>query len=123
VNDSDPKSLLAQFLVKKRAKYKLKRSEVANGLGLNLETVRLWEIGRNGIPIEKIQSVCEAYRLKDEEKEELERIILGQKMPETFALAFRVDSTEAEVFSAWVKLPEESRKKILKAMNAYESPS
>ncbi len=91
-------------------------SQVAQEVGCSIGNVSGWERGITAIPVKNIDRVASAYGLTEEKKSQYIEFVYSplEDSPEL--------STESQVFCGWLALPEESRRRILRAMNAYENP-
>lgn len=112
-------SSLPKFLQGARVRHEVKRSTVASVLGMHIESIRLWETGKNGIPLEKIAQVSAAYQLTDEEKEELEQLVLLQKIPGQEGE--QISPLEYQAFCCMIALDADARKRVMAAVTAYLS--
>lgn len=89
-------------------------AEAARRIGVTRQAIYNWEHGSN-ISLPSLLALVRAYSMTQEEVDCLES--LGHKVRNQQNV-----QGETEIFGAWIALPEESRKRILRAMNAYDNP-
>lgn len=91
-------------------------AKVARSAGVTRQTVYLWE-KTGGIALYKVSSVMQAYEMNKEEGEQFLELLNSTYHIPIDLLAQR----ESQVLSGWLSLPKQSRRKLLKAMRAYEA--
>lgn len=110
------KLTIGQFLQSVRNERGFPVTEVAKKIGVTRQAVYNWEHGSK-ISLPSLIALVSAYSMTQEEIDRLES--LGYKVQSQHQVL--AAQREIEIFSGWVVLPEESRKRILRAMTAYDS--
>lgn len=112
----DDAKLFADFLGRIRKRSDKTQKQIAAELEVNTSTICRWEKGDCNISRSRINAVAQSYGMTEEEKKHF--------MGLPFASEERVSTPqECRVFYELMMLPQEARKRVIKAMKAYESIS
>lgn len=114
------KSNVGELLKAIRVRNRKSRAQIAKEVGVTTQCVDFWESGQNRVSLRLLDKTAEAYGMTAEEKKQLEASSVEKYQNGRPAESSLQPLTESQIFSGWIALPEDSRKRILRAMNAYE---
>ena len=115
--EPETKVTMGGFLRAIRKKRGLTMVQVATKLNICYQYVGRWELDQTRVHPNRREEIAAAYKMTEEEKEYFTRLFSNPFLAGTFPSPL----TEEQIFYGWVRLEEKSRKRILKAMNAYEN--
>ena len=108
---------LGDFLRKIRTTKKLKQSDIARKMETDASVICRYESNQTHPSLERINNLVEAYELTSDEEAHLREIL------NSCELRFVKTPRELQILSQLLMLPEDIRKRVIQAANAYTLPS